>query len=158
MLKLSRRTGEEIWIDRGQIVIRVESIHGDRCSIGIAAPRHIEVHRAEVARALGHRVTLDDRRAPAQCWYGLKIFSPDYDRFRAIVWKGFTARDAIAGALLFLAQRGLIEHAADFVLHERLGQCGSEAAMQRTAQWAACAIGSCVYLNPTTITTRDRVA
>ena len=47
MLVLSRRPGEEIIID-GSIRVTVVSVKGDRVRIGIAAPDHVSVDRAEV--------------------------------------------------------------------------------------------------------------
>ncbi len=48
MLVLTRKTGEEIIID-GDIRITVTSIGEGRVKIGVAAPSHIKVDRAEVA-------------------------------------------------------------------------------------------------------------
>jgi len=47
MLVLSRRPGEEIVIN-GDIRVTVVSVKGDRVRIGIAAPDHVPVDRAEV--------------------------------------------------------------------------------------------------------------
>jgi carbon storage regulator len=48
MLVLTRKTGQEIVID-GDIRITVASIGDGRVKIGISAPPHIKVDRAEVA-------------------------------------------------------------------------------------------------------------
>jgi carbon storage regulator len=48
MLVLTRKTGQEIVID-GDIRITVSSIGGDRVKIGISAPPHVKIDRAEVA-------------------------------------------------------------------------------------------------------------
>ncbi len=47
MLVLSRRTGEEIFIN-GNIKVTVVSVKGDRVRIGITAPDDVSVDRAEV--------------------------------------------------------------------------------------------------------------
>ena len=51
MLVLTRRTNERIIIGQ-DIVITVLKVQNDQVRIGIEAPRHIEVHREEVYRAL----------------------------------------------------------------------------------------------------------
>lgn len=48
MLVLTRKTGQEIVID-GEIRITVSSIGDGRVKIGIAAPPHVKIDRAEVA-------------------------------------------------------------------------------------------------------------
>lgn len=47
MLVLTRRTNEEIIID-GNIHIRILSAEGNRVRIGIDAPPHVRVDRAEI--------------------------------------------------------------------------------------------------------------
>jgi carbon storage regulator len=47
MLILSRRIGEALRID-DEITITVFNVQGGQVRFGIAAPRHIEVHREEV--------------------------------------------------------------------------------------------------------------
>lgn len=47
MLILSRRIDEEIVID-GHIRIMVVDIRGDKCRLGIEAPKDMSVHRREV--------------------------------------------------------------------------------------------------------------
>jgi carbon storage regulator len=47
MLVLSRKVGEEIVIN-DDIVITVESIHGDKVRLGVRADRSIPIHRGEV--------------------------------------------------------------------------------------------------------------
>lgn len=53
MLVLCRRVGESIVIgeDRG-IIVTVTEVSGDRVRIGIVAPRHVAVHRQEVAERI----------------------------------------------------------------------------------------------------------
>jgi len=51
MLVLSRRESQSIMIGQ-DIVITVVSIRGDQVRIGIDAPRSIDVHRQEVAKAI----------------------------------------------------------------------------------------------------------
>jgi carbon storage regulator len=58
MLVLTRKTGQEIVI-AGDIRITVSSIGGDRVKIGISAPPHIKVDRAEVAA----RIAAEDGEA-----------------------------------------------------------------------------------------------
>ena len=53
MLVLSRRVGEEIVIDGG-IRVTVVSVQGERVRLGIKAPPHVVVDRAEIhERRLG---------------------------------------------------------------------------------------------------------
>jgi carbon storage regulator len=58
MLVLTRKTGQEIVID-GEIHITVSSIGDGRVKIGISAPPHIKVDRAEVAA----RIAAEDAEA-----------------------------------------------------------------------------------------------
>lgn len=51
MLVLTRRTGDSIVID-GRIVVTVLDVRGDVVRVGVDAPRDIQVHRAEIYRAL----------------------------------------------------------------------------------------------------------
>ncbi|MGZ3303849.1 MAG: carbon storage regulator [Isosphaeraceae bacterium] len=48
MLVLTRKTGQEIIID-GDIRVTVTSIGDGRVKIGISAPAHVKIDRAEVA-------------------------------------------------------------------------------------------------------------
>lgn len=48
MLVLSRRANQSIMIG-SDIVVRVLDIRGDQVRIGVEAPRHVTVHREEVA-------------------------------------------------------------------------------------------------------------
>lgn len=56
MLVLSRKLGESIAIDKN-IVITVVEIRGDKIRLGIDAPKHIKVHRQEVADAIAAKLT-----------------------------------------------------------------------------------------------------
>jgi len=47
MLVLSRRIGEKVCID-GEITLTVLAIHGNRIRLGITAPEHCHVRRAEI--------------------------------------------------------------------------------------------------------------
>ena len=47
MLVLTRKVGEEIIID-GHIRVTITALKGDRVRIGITAPPHIQVDRAEI--------------------------------------------------------------------------------------------------------------
>lgn len=51
MLVLSRKRDEKIVIN-GDIVITVVEIRGDKVRLGIEAPTHVPVHRAEVYEAI----------------------------------------------------------------------------------------------------------
>jgi carbon storage regulator len=48
MLELNRRVGEEIFIDKGQIKIKVLSMNQGVVAIGISASREIDVDRKEI--------------------------------------------------------------------------------------------------------------
>lgn len=48
MLTLIRRIGEEIYIDRGKIKVRLISEKDGLVMVGIEAPKHIDVDRKEV--------------------------------------------------------------------------------------------------------------
>ncbi len=49
MLVLSRKEGEALVINEGEIEITVVEIRGDKVRLGIAADRSVPVHRKEVA-------------------------------------------------------------------------------------------------------------
>lgn len=49
MLVLMRRTREEIVIAEERITIKVLQTHGNRVSIGIAAPPEVSVRRSEIS-------------------------------------------------------------------------------------------------------------
>lgn len=51
MLLLSRRIGETIEIGE-DIKITIAGIHGNQVRIGIDAPRHVPVHREEIAQRI----------------------------------------------------------------------------------------------------------
>jgi carbon storage regulator len=51
VLVLTRRTGDSIVID-GRIVVTVLDVRGDVVRVGVDAPREIQIHRAEIYRAL----------------------------------------------------------------------------------------------------------
>ena len=53
MLVLSRRANQSIVIG-SDIVVRVLDIRGDQVRIGVEAPRHVAVHREEVAAEIRH--------------------------------------------------------------------------------------------------------
>lgn len=48
MLVLTRRIGEQILIDKGQIEIKILHIRHGQVAIGINAPSHIDVDRLEI--------------------------------------------------------------------------------------------------------------
>ena len=51
MLVLSRRKGESIIIN-GDVTVTVVEIRGDKCRLGIVAPKEVPVHRQEVYDAI----------------------------------------------------------------------------------------------------------
>lgn len=54
MLVLSRKRDESIVIGYGpdQVVLTVIDIRGDKVRLGLAAPKHVPIHRQEVAEAI----------------------------------------------------------------------------------------------------------
>ena len=48
MLYLSRKVGEQILIDKGQIIIKFVSYCNGELTFGIDAPAHIDVDREEI--------------------------------------------------------------------------------------------------------------
>jgi len=54
MLILSRKRDQDIVIGAGenQVVVRVIEIRGDKVRLGIEAPKHVPVHRREVAELI----------------------------------------------------------------------------------------------------------
>lgn len=48
MLVLTRRTGEQILIDKGQIIIKVLYQRRGVVALGIQAPPHVDVDRKEI--------------------------------------------------------------------------------------------------------------
>ncbi len=51
MLVLTRKRGEKIMVG-DDIVIVICELHGDKCRIGIQAPKGVQVHREEVFEAI----------------------------------------------------------------------------------------------------------
>lgn len=54
MLVLSRRRGEKIVINDGEITVMVIEVRGDTVRIGIDAPDDMPVHREEVFNAISN--------------------------------------------------------------------------------------------------------
>lgn len=52
MLVLSRKKGETFFIGGREIAVTVVDIRGDKCRLGITAPRGVSVHRSEVQDAI----------------------------------------------------------------------------------------------------------
>lgn len=53
MLVLNRRIGETLVIgDNQEIRITVTSVHGNQVKLAIEAPRHVPVHREEIAERI----------------------------------------------------------------------------------------------------------
>ena len=48
MLVLTRRVGEQILIDKGQIEIKMLYVRNGHIAVGIKAPNHIDVDRKEI--------------------------------------------------------------------------------------------------------------
>ncbi|HBI5657135.1 TPA: carbon storage regulator [Legionella pneumophila] len=48
MLVLTRRVGEQIFIDKGQIQIKVLFVRNGNIALGIQAPPHVDVDREEI--------------------------------------------------------------------------------------------------------------
>lgn len=48
MLVLTRKAGQQIFMDKGRIQMKVIKVEDDVISIGIDAPLHIDIARAEV--------------------------------------------------------------------------------------------------------------
>jgi carbon storage regulator len=48
MLVLTRRVGEEILIDKGQIQIKILYVRNGHIAVGINAPSHVDVDRKEI--------------------------------------------------------------------------------------------------------------
>lgn len=48
MLVLTRRVGEEILIDKGQIQIKILYVRKGHIAVGIQAPSHVDVDRKEI--------------------------------------------------------------------------------------------------------------
>jgi carbon storage regulator len=48
MLVLTRRVGEEILIDKGQIQIKILYVRRGHVAVGINAPTHVDVDRKEI--------------------------------------------------------------------------------------------------------------
>lgn len=51
MLVLTRRVGQRIVLDGG-IVIEITDIRGDKCRVGLEAPKGVGIYREEVWEAL----------------------------------------------------------------------------------------------------------
>ena len=60
MLVLTRRVGEQILIDKGQILIKILYERNGNVAIGIQAPAHIDVDRKEIF--LRKQVNQDDAK------------------------------------------------------------------------------------------------
>ena len=63
MLVLTRRVGEQILIDKGQILIKVLYERNGNIAIGIQAPAHIDVDRKEIF--MRKQVNLEPIKKPA---------------------------------------------------------------------------------------------
>jgi carbon storage regulator len=61
VLVLSRKKNETIVIDEN-IEVTIVSVHGDRVSLGIQAPRTIPVHRSELHRKIAGKSTSQTKK------------------------------------------------------------------------------------------------
>ncbi len=64
MLVLTRKTGESINIG-GDIKLTITSIGDNRVKIGVVAPPHVRVDRAEIARRIAAELTAAGQAAEA---------------------------------------------------------------------------------------------
>jgi carbon storage regulator len=62
MLVLTRKDGEEIFINKGEIVIKVLRLRGGIVALGIKAPAHIDVDRREIF----HNKKFNPRSLPSE--------------------------------------------------------------------------------------------
>ncbi len=76
MLVLTRKTGEGLILD-SNIEIAIVQVRGNKVRLGVTAPRHIPVHRAEVPRKIreGHAEQVNSRAGPRQT-DGAKVQEP----------------------------------------------------------------------------------
>lgn len=56
MLVLTREVGESIVID-DEVTVKVLAVNDNVVRLGVTAPRHIEVHRAEIHRRIADYLT-----------------------------------------------------------------------------------------------------
>jgi carbon storage regulator len=54
MLILTRRVGERLFIG-GDVQVTVLAVRGEQVRVGIAAPKHVPVHREEVYERIGQK-------------------------------------------------------------------------------------------------------
>lgn len=52
MLILTRKVGESVIIGNGEITVTVLGVKGNQVRIGVTAPKHIPVHREEIAERI----------------------------------------------------------------------------------------------------------
>lgn len=55
MLTIARQEGERIIVGRGQVIIAVKRIDGNRVLIGVHADKSIPIHREEVELAIAEQ-------------------------------------------------------------------------------------------------------
>ena len=48
MLVLTRRAGESILLPGSDVIISVQSVHGDRAALGITSPSLVKIYRHEI--------------------------------------------------------------------------------------------------------------
>lgn len=65
MLVLSRKRDEKILI-AGGIEVQVIDIRGEKVRLGITAPKHVAVHREEVAAAIARGETRQDNHGDTE--------------------------------------------------------------------------------------------
>lgn len=62
MLVIMRDAGEVFSIG-DDITIQILAIHGNQIRLGVEAPRHVKVHRAEVYKRIAQRLSLQTAKA-----------------------------------------------------------------------------------------------
>lgn len=63
MLVLTREIGETFSIGN-DITVQILGVNGNQVRLGITAPKHIKIHRAEVFRRIAKRLAQDEPPQP----------------------------------------------------------------------------------------------
>lgn len=62
MLVIMREAGTTFSIG-DEITVQILAIHGNQVRLGIEAPKHVKIHRAEVYRRIAHKLSQDAAKA-----------------------------------------------------------------------------------------------
>jgi len=62
MLVLMREAGTRFSIG-DEVTVQVLAIHGNQVRLGIEAPKHVKIHRAEVYRRIAQRLSQESTQA-----------------------------------------------------------------------------------------------